>query len=83
MAHLNINSIWAKFDLLANQIIENVNVLVISETKLDGSFYIKQFKIPSFSTLFRRDRDQFCEGLLVFAREDIPAKHLSSESTPN
>ena len=30
----------------------------------------------------RRDHDQYGGGLLVFVREDIPAKHLSSESTP-
>ena len=82
IAHLNISSIRNKFDLQANQIIGNVDVLVISETKLDASFPIEQFKIPGFSTLFRGDRDQYCGGLLVFVKEDIPAKHLSSESNP-
>ena len=82
IAHLNINSIRNKFDLLTNQIIGNVDVLVISETKLDASFPIDQFKILGFSTPFRRDRDQYGGGLLVFVREDIPAKHLSSENTP-
>ena len=38
IAHLNINSLRNKFDLLANQITGNVDVLVISETKLDASF---------------------------------------------
>ena len=82
LAHLNINSIRNKFDLLANQITGNVDVLVISETKIDASFPIDQFKIPGFSTPFRRDCDQYGGGLLVFVREDIPVKHLSSESTP-
>ena len=36
IAYLNINSLRNKFDLLANQIIGNVDVLVISETKLDA-----------------------------------------------
>ena len=52
----------------------NVGVLVISETKLDASFPIDQFKIPGFSTPFRRGRDQYGEGLFVFVREDIPVK---------
>ena len=56
--------------------------LVISETKLDASFPTEQFKIPGFSTPFMRDCDQYGRGLLVFVREDISAKHLSSESTP-
>ena len=68
--------------MLANQIIGNVDVLVISETKLNASFPIDQFKIAGFLTPFSRDRDQYGGGLLVFVREDIPAKNLSSESTP-
>ena len=52
--------------MLANQIIGNVDVLVISETKLNAFFPI----------------DQYGGGLLVFVREDIPAKNLSSESNP-
>ena len=82
IAHLNMNSTWNNSDLLANQIIGNVDVLVISETKPDASFPIEQFKIPGFSTPFRRGRDQYGGELLVFARDDVPAKHLSSESTP-
>ena len=61
------------------EIIVNLNVLVISEAKHDVSFPIDQFKIPGFSAPFRRDCDQYSGGRLVFVREDIPAKHLSSE----
>ena len=82
IAHLNINFIRNNFDLLANQIIGNVDVLVTFETKLYASFPIDQFKILDFSTPFRTDRNQYGGGLLVFVREDIPAKHLSSENTP-
>ena len=34
-AHLNINSLRNKFDALVDQIKGNVDILVISETKLD------------------------------------------------
>ena len=60
--------------MLDNQIIGNVDVLVISETKLDASFPIDQFKIPGL--------EDFGGGLLIFVRKDTPAKYLSSESTP-
>ena len=76
IAHLDINSIRNKFDLLANQIIGNVDVLVIFETKLDACFPIGKFKILGFSTPFRRDHDQYCGGLLVFVTEDIPANYF-------
>ena len=36
--------------MLAHQIVGNVDVLVISEIKLDASFLIEQFKISDFST---------------------------------
>ena len=73
MAHLNINSLRNKFDSLADQIKVNVDILVISETKLDESFPVGQFKIPGFATPFRRDRNEFGGGIMVFVREDIPA----------
>ena len=44
-SHLNINSIRNKFDLLVNQIKGNVDIMVISKTKLDESFPNGQFKI--------------------------------------
>ena len=44
IAYLNINSIRNKFDLLSNQVIGNIDVLVISETKLDASFPITNLK---------------------------------------
>ena len=45
LGHLNINSIRNKFDLLVNQIKGNVDIMVISKTKLDESFPNGQFKI--------------------------------------
>ena len=57
VAHLNINSLGKKFDALLNQIKENVDILVISENKLDESFLKGQFKIPGLTSPFRRDRN--------------------------
>ena len=37
-AHLNIDSIRNKFDLLKEVVSNNIDILVISETKLDSSF---------------------------------------------
>ena len=82
LAHLNINSLRNKFDLLTDQIKGNVDVLVISETKLDDSFPTCQFKIPGYASPFRLDRDENGGGIMVFVREDIPVKFLSSENKP-
>ena len=82
LAHLNINSLRNKFDLLTDQIKGNVDVLAISETKLDDSFPTEQFKIPGYAKPFRLDGNEVGGGIMVFVREDIPAKELSSEEKP-
>ena len=79
LAHLKINYLRNKLDLLADQIKGNVDVLAISETKLDDSFPAGQFKIPGYTSPFRLDRNQNGDGILVFVREDIAVKFLSSE----
>ena len=38
VAHIKINSLRFKFHSLAQKITDNVNILMISETKLDNSF---------------------------------------------
>ena len=55
LAHLNIFSLRNKFDIIIDQISGNVDVMVISETKLDDSFPESQFKIPGYSSPFRLD----------------------------
>ena len=79
LAHLNINSLRNKLGLLAYQIKGNVDILAILETKLDHSFPAGQFKIPFYASPFRLDRSQNGGGILVFVREYIPVKLLSSE----
>ena len=77
---MNINSLRNKFDSLADQIKVNVDILVISETKLDESFPVGQFKIPGFAIPFRRGRNEFGGGIMVFVREDITAKQIFNET---
>ena len=71
-----------KFDILTDQITGNVDVMVISETKIDDCFPESQFKIPGYSSPFRLDRDQNGGDIMVFVREDITAKFLSCEDKP-
>ena len=79
-AHLNINSLRNKFDALVDQIKGNFDILVKSETKFDESFPEGQFKVPSFTLSFRRDRNELGGGIMVFVREDIPSKVISKET---
>ena len=38
IAHLNTDSIWKKFEFLVDQIKRKVDLLMVSETKLDENF---------------------------------------------
>ena len=76
VGHLNTNSIWNRFDFLAHQVQGNIDILKISETKLDESFPQGQFLLDSYSVPFRSDRDGNGGGILLFIWEDISSKFL-------
>ena len=82
IAHLNINSLRNKFVFLKEAINNNVDILVITERKLDESFPKGQFVLDGFSTPYRLDRNCHGGGILMFIREDIPSKLLSVENNP-
>ena len=82
LAHININSIRNKFDTLVQQITNNIDILMISETKLDNSFPEGQFLIPGYSSPYRFDRNCRGGGIMLYVREDIPSKLLSIENQP-
>ena len=57
IGHLNINSIHNKFEMLSMSVVQYVDILVLSETKLDSTFPSIQFLINSFSVPHRLDRN--------------------------
>ena len=72
-----------KLDLFADQIKGNVDVLALSEAKLDGLFSAREFKIPGYALPFTLDQNQNGGGILFFfVWEDIPLKFLFSEEKP-
>ena len=76
IAQLNINSITHKFDQLSFIIQGNVDVLLVSETKLNETFPTDQFHIAGYSQPYRRDRNRYGGGVMIFVREDLPSKQL-------
>ena len=75
-------SLRNKFNLVAKQIKGIIDMLVLSETNLEESFPVGQFRIPGYTSTFRLDRDQHVGGIAVFIREDIPAKFSSADTKP-
>ena len=78
IAQLNIISLRNKFDSLAEILHNNVDILLISETKIDSSFPTAQFKIKGYTT-YRLDRNSNWGGILLYIREDIPSALLNTE----
>ena len=72
--NLNINTINNKFEQLKYIIKNNIDVLIVTETKLDSSFPSGQFLIDGFAKLFPRDRNKTGGDVIIFIRDDIPSK---------
>ena len=76
IAQLNINSPRNKFDFLKETVTGYVDILLITESKLDNLFPTAQFQINGFSSPYRLDRNAHGGGILLYVREDIPSKLL-------
>ena len=82
IAHLNINFLSNKFEALRSFVVGKIDILLISETKLDESFPLNQFTLEGFSTPYRADRNSQGGGLIIYIREDIPSKELKVKNLP-
>ena len=71
IAHININSIRNKIHLLADMIRGRVDILLISETKLDSTFPRPQFFLQGYSEPHRLDR---CEELRYLYKLELRQK---------
>ena len=83
IGQLNINSLRNKFDALRTIISGKIDILVITESKLDETFPTNQFLIDGFSSPFRLDRDSNGGGVIIYVREDIPCRELKLHNIPD
>ena len=83
LGHLNINSVRSKFECLRDIINNNIDILLISETKLDVTFPVGQFLINGFHSPVRKDRNDKGGGLLLYIQEHIPFREIMIHPTPN
>ena len=60
----------------------NIDILLISKTKLDTSFPTSQFLINGYTSRYRLDKNDKWGLTLVYVREDIPSK-LITANLPN
>ena len=83
IAHLNINFLYQKFEPLKDLVKRRVDILVISETKLDNSFPMGEFEIEGYFTPIRLDRNCHGGGIILYVRSDLPCKELNTHKLPN
>ena len=76
IGNLNINSISSKFDQLKLFVQGKVDILIVTETKLDSTFPTSQLMIDGYSEPYRFDRNRNGGGVLVYIREDILSRLL-------
>ena len=77
--HLDINSLWNRFDLLSKQIKGSTDIFMLLETKLDGSFPQSPLLIEGFYSPLRFSRNKTGSGRLLYVWENIPAKVLNHD----
>ena len=73
MAHINVNSPRNKFDMLTNSVTEHMDIIMISENKLDDIFPYALYHLKDFSNPYRLDRNSYGGGILVYVRDNIPS----------
>ena len=75
IGQLNINSLRNKIEALKTIISGKIDILVITETKLDDTFPTNQFSIDGFSMPFRLDREGV--GLLYTLEKTYHVENLN------
>ena len=83
IGNLNINTLAGKFDKLKLMVQHKVDILVLTETKINSSFLNQQFHNEGFCFSYRLNRNKHGGGVLVYIREDIPSKILKKTILPN
>ena len=82
IGHLNINSIREKFECLKDIIGTSIDMLLMSETKLNDTSPQGQFVINGFCAPFREDRNDKGGGLHLFLKDHVPCRRIIIDFSP-
>ena len=83
VAYLNINSLGEKINHLREICKESpIDILCVEETKIDSTYPDAQFKINDYQfPPFRRDRNKYGGGKIVFIRQGLITRRLPKFET--
>ena len=70
------------FESLVPLVKDKIDILMISETKLDDTFPFSQFTIEGYSQQFRLDRNCHGGGIIIYVRGHLTCKKINSYSLP-
>ena len=62
---------------------KKVDILLVSETKIDDKFPLTQFCVECYSIPYRLDRTSKGGGLLFYVRDDKPSKQIKLKFIEN
>ena len=74
---INVNFIRNEFELLFSLVSSNIDLLLISETKIDNTFPVSQFCIPGYSVPLKLDSTGNGGCIMLHVKEHIPCRMLS------
>ena len=72
IGHLNISSIKNKLDRMKPMLLDDTDIFMVTETKLDDSFPASHFNVEG-CTPFRLDRNKSGRGIILYNRSYIIA----------
>ena len=76
--HINIDSIRDRSEMLSNSYKDNLDILMVSETKKGSTFPSNQFIIERYVAPIRFDRNGRRGRILLYIWEDISARSLTT-----
>ena len=83
LSYINVNSIRNKLDDLKVLLGKSLDIISISETKLDETFPTEQFAIEGVNKSYRLDITSNSGGLLFYVKADLPSKLISFYNFPD
>ena len=83
LSYINVNSIRNKLDDLKFLLGKSLDIICISETKLDETFPTAQFAIEGFSKPYRLDITSNSGGLLFYVKANLPSKLIRFYNFPS
>ncbi|XP_057302848.1 uncharacterized protein LOC130637010 [Hydractinia symbiolongicarpus] len=82
IGHLNINSLRSKVLSLQEVVKDHLDILLISESKLDQSFTDASIALNGFKRPYRRDRNKNGGGLVLYVNCEIISNAIKLPSLP-